>query len=229
MTVWWESLTMLERIFAYVAIPSTVLLFVQTILLMVGMAGQGEDVDVPSDTSGFGDGEGDGMDMAPSDSTAGLDAGLRVFTVRGLVAFFSVGGWTGLVLLRGQAHALFSSAMAVVAGLAAMVALAGLLKLSLKLQSDGSMDARNAVGATATVYLPVAAARGARGKVTLMVQEQFRELYAVTDDETALRTGDIVRVTDLIGNDTLVVSRAMHAGPDVAHSSTVAEDETLGV
>ncbi|MCL1795541.1 MAG: hypothetical protein FWG37_01480 [Clostridia bacterium] len=219
MTIWWESLSMLERIFAYVAIPSTVLLFVQTILLMVGMAGQSEDVDVPSDTSGFEDGGADDIETDPGGftQTTGADMGLRVFTVRGLVAFFSVGGWTGLVMLRGQVHSLLSSIVAVLAGLAAMIALAALLRLALKLQSDGSMDAGNAIGATATVYLPIPAARGARGKVTLMLQEQFRELNAVTDDEAALKTGDIVRVTDLVGNDTLLVTKAPHPGTVIGH------------
>jgi len=221
---------MLERIFAYAAIPSTVLLLVQTILLMTGIAGQQDSgAEMGSDVSGLGSsGGGDGADLdydgaadMPADAAGGeqsgtagqdgYDPGLRIFTLRGLIAFFSIGGWTGLVLLRGQANTLVSSLIAVLAGLLAMVILAVLLKLALKLQSDGSMDPRNALGAIGTVYLTVPADRSAKGKVTLLLQEQLRELDAVTDSGTALKTGEMIRVVDVINNDTLVVAKAAGA------------------
>jgi len=241
MVAWWESLSTLERIFAYAAIPSTVLLLVQTILLMTGIVGQQDsDAEMYSDVSGLGSADGgDGMDVdtdfdgladMPADATHGghdghnvYDPGLRILTIRGLIAFFSIGGWTGLVLLRGQAGTLLSSMVAVLAGLLAMVILAVLLKLSLKLQSDGSMDPRNALGAMGTVYLTVPATRNARGKITIMLQEQLRELDAVTDSNIALKTGEIVRVVDVINNDTLVVVKAVKSPPGSEHTSTAHE------
>ena len=41
MIAWFESLTAIERFFAYVAIPSTLVLAIQTILLIFGLAGGG--------------------------------------------------------------------------------------------------------------------------------------------------------------------------------------------
>jgi hypothetical protein len=246
MVAWWESLTGLERIFAYAALPSTVLLLVQTLLLMTGAVGHHDgDVGMHSDTSGLADAHGgaealdhDGLpdthaDFAHDihdaydahdihdahnahDGHEGHDPGLRICTVRGLIAFFSVGGWTGLTLLRGQANALVSSVAAVLAGLLAMVVLASLFKVALKLQSDGSMDLRNAMGATGTVYLTVPAGRNAKGKVTVMFQDQLREVDAVTDGDAALQTGMSVRVVDVLGSDTLVVAEATKTAASVA-------------
>ena len=228
MVAWWESLTALERVFAYAAIPSTVLLLVQTILLMTGVIGQQDsDTEMDSDVSGLGSAESgsdvdldaDGSPDMPLDSGHSehtghvshgrYDPGLRILTMRGLIAFFSIGGWTGLVLLRGQANILFTSMIAVLAGLLAMVVLALLLKLALNLQSDGSMDPRNAIGAIGTVYLTVPAGRSAKGKVTVLLQEQLRELDAVTDNATALKTGKLVLVIDVVNNDTLVVAESL--------------------
>ena len=36
MSAWWESLTWLERLFAYVAFPATLLLILQTLMLLFG-------------------------------------------------------------------------------------------------------------------------------------------------------------------------------------------------
>jgi len=214
MIAWWDSLTTLECIFAYAAIPSTVLLLVQTLLLMTGMVGQHDsDVDMDSDTSGLGDSSGvEGVDLdgdgVPDshESHSVHDAGLRIITVRGLVAFFAVGGWTGLVMSRGETAALLSSFGAVLAGMVAMVVMAVLLRLALRLQSDGSMDLRNAVGATGTVYLTVPPGRNAKGKVSVFIQSQLRELDAVTDHESAIKSGAAIQVVDVINGNTLVVA-----------------------
>ena len=39
MRIWWESLTLLQRVFACIAIPSTLLLIVQLVLSLVGLVG----------------------------------------------------------------------------------------------------------------------------------------------------------------------------------------------
>ena len=219
MIAWWESLTTLERIFAYAAVPSSILLLVQTLLLMVGvMGGHGSDVYIESDTSGLGDMGGADADMSDIGVTQDVqidhgihDPGLQILTMRGLTAFFSVGGWTGLVLLRGQVDRVASGIIAILAGLAAMVVLALLLKAALRLQSDGSMDIRNAVGATGTVYITIPANRRAKGKVMIKLQEQLRELEAVTEGTSDLKAGSLIQVVSVLNGDTLVVADAAKA------------------
>ncbi len=233
MAEWWNALTAAERFFAYVAIPASVLLVIQIILQLVGVVGHGDadhgggdghdfadanhadscelgiahDGEAPDmhidahDAHGFHGGHGghDGQDHDP---------GLRLFTFRGLVAFFAIGGWAGLALLRADAGIALAAFTSIVAGLAAMAGLAWLLREALRLQSDGSVDIENAIGMTGTAYLPIPAARGGKGKVTLVVQERLCEYEAVTDDGATIPTGAAIRVTRVEEGSALVVTRA---------------------
>ena len=52
MAAWWNSLTGLQQIFACIGIPATLVLVVQTILLLFGI-GDGSDADVDIDPDGF--------------------------------------------------------------------------------------------------------------------------------------------------------------------------------
>jgi hypothetical protein len=92
-----------------------------------------------------------------------------------------------------------------------MVVLALLLKMALRLQSDGSMDIRNAVGATGTVYITVPANRRAKGKVMVKLQEQLRELEAVTEGGNDLKAGSMIQVVSIANDDTLIVAEAAKA------------------
>ncbi|MCM1441630.1 MAG: hypothetical protein NC131_20845 [Roseburia sp.] len=247
MNAWWESLTWLERIFAYIAFPATLLLILQTLMLLFGLGHDGDgdgpeldldgdgvpdvgadmdadidvdvdvdvdvDADVPGgldlDGDGFpdldGDGVPDGADVPDTDH--GLFAGLKLFTLRGLVAFFAVAGWGGLWLLRMGLHPIPAVFLAIAMGFWAMLLMALFLRVALKLQDDGTMDFRNALGRAGTVYLTIPAARARPGKVHIVVQDQLQELDAVTDDPEPLPTGTEIVVVGLSGGNTLVVCR----------------------
>lgn len=212
---WWNSLTALQHFFAYVAIPATLILCIQTILLLFGL-GAGGDGDLDSDTSGLDTPDLDAPDLdAPDLDTPDLDApggweggaghelahdpGLRIFTIRGLVAFFSVFGWAGLALSRGGMPGAAAVPIAFLLGLAAMGVLALMLRSALRLQSDGTMDLKNALGLCGTVYLTVPPRRQGTGKISLVLQGQLGEFDALTDEPEPLKTGAAVQVIGLSG------------------------------
>lgn len=212
MIEWFESLTAIERFFAYVAIPSTLVLVIQTVLLILGLAGGGgggADEGFDFDSDGETDFELDPDPDIPHDGDFSdvPDGGLRLFTVRGFIAFFTVFGWGGLALLRAHVPVLPSVLIAAALGAGSMVVMALIFRMCLQLQSDGTMRLENAVGQSGSVYLTVPPARQGRGKVEVMVQDQMRELEAVTDDKEPLPTGCEVVVTAVSGRSTLVVCR----------------------
>jgi membrane protein implicated in regulation of membrane protease activity len=189
-------------------------MLVQTALLLLGGGaedgdgGDGFDYSPEADADGDfdldADGDGDFDDGGGHDASH-ADDGLRVFTVRGIVAFLAIGGWTGVALLRaGEVAALVG---AVVAGAAALLFAAFLLKWALKLQSSGNLDIRNAVDRTATVYIPIPPRRADSGRVTMLLQGRFAELDAVTDSDTPLKTGESVQVVGVLGESCLIVVR----------------------
>lgn len=192
------------------AIPATVILLLQTILLLFG-GGDNADSDLDSDTSGLGDADGDIDADADTDvdvdHDGGLqtDSGLRLFTVRGLVAFFAVGGWSGIAAIQLGASHLLALIIALVMGIAALFVVALFFKLVLKLQYNGTLRLSNAVGQTGEVYLTVPANAQGSGKVNVIVQEQLIEASAVSYGDRPLRFGEKVKVTGKVGEDTLVV------------------------
>ena len=93
------------------------------------------------------------------------------------------------------------------AGLASMFFVAWVMRGLARLQASGTINVRNAVGASATVYLRVPGARAGRGKVTVDVQGRPMEFPAITEGET-LETGTQVTVEAVEGDDLLKVARS---------------------
>lgn len=217
-TDWWMGLNLLQQSFAVVAIPATVVLFLQTLLLLFGL-GSSHDADHGMDQD-FDHNFDHDLSHDP-DAVAGHDAahefhdtphdgahhaaGLRIFTVRGIVAFFAVGGWLGIVLGETGLPTAAVLLISLAGGTAALVGIALLLRWSLSLQDQGNLDLRNAIGKTAQVYIPIPADGVSAGKVNLVLQERFVELPAVTQAHCILRTDQMVKVTGIINQNTLLV------------------------
>lgn len=195
---WWEGLSLLGQIFATAAIPATVIMALQTILLLFGLGGDnadGSDADVDADIDGDGN-----FDLDDGDVSS-----LRLFSIRGIVAMLAIGGWIGVALCDLGAGAVLSTIGAVIGGLGALVSAAYIIKLSLKLQDDGNFNVKNAITHTATVYIPIPPSRSGSGKVTMNLQERFVELDAVTDHSEKLPTGAMVQVISVTDKNEVIV------------------------
>ncbi|MFA6948810.1 MAG: hypothetical protein WCQ72_07500 [Eubacteriales bacterium] len=187
---WFNSLDALQRVFALIAIPSTVILLIQTILFFFGL---GSDSDA----------DGDGL----ADSTGG-DDGFALFSVRSVMAMLCVGGWSGIVLAEYMPSAP-AVIIAAVIGFVALICMALLIKLILRLQSNGNIALSNAIGKVGQVYIPIPGNMSGHGKITLTIQDNFTEIEAVTGDENTIRTGETVRVVSTDEMGLVVVERIM--------------------
>lgn len=205
-TEWWNAMSTAQHAFMFVAVPATLVLLIQTVMLLIGL-GHGDGLDLD------GDGVPDGLDMPDGgdfdgdgvpDVHDGLEGDLRVFTVRGLVAFFAVFGWTGSAMLAADMPLWFAAVGAFFAGATAMILIALLMRAMLRLQQSGNLDPKNAIGKSGSVYVTIPAGRKGSGKVNLVLQERFSELDAVTDGEE-IPTGREVTVVGVTTLGTLVV------------------------
>ncbi len=219
---WWNSLSLISQVFACIAVPSTAVLLIQTVLMLIGIGGEADGGD------SFSFGEGDATDVeidADIDSVAdagsgvygdqelisdgdisGMD-GLRIFTVRGIIAFLVVFGWVGVVLEGAKAPLWVTLLVSTVCGIAVMLLMALLMRSVMKLRDNGNADNRNAIGVSGKVYLSIPAERRGEGKINIMLQGSYVEREAVTDEKEAIPTGAEVVVTSLSGQTTLVVKR----------------------
>lgn len=215
---WWASLDMVSQALACVAIPATVVLVIQTLLLLLGVgfhAGDGID----GADHDFGDGAhdfSDAHDFGHIDHDHDFDhdhdhdhgehsSGIRLFSVRGFVAFFAVGGWLGIAMIESGVGAVLSVVTAFVAGVLVLLLVAFVMKLLCDMQESGNIDLRNAVAKNGKVYIRIPAARAGAGKITLTLQGTFSEMDAVTDYHEDILPGKMVQVVAVTAEDTLVV------------------------
>ena len=215
---WWNSLGITMQVFYCIAIPATLIIVIQTILLMIGIGHGGEGVEF-SDTSGI-DGLGDVPDMpadiptdmpahaidgcehtAIGDGSNPADFGtMQLFTLQGIMTFLCVFGWTGIICTSLGLHVAIAIIIALVLGFLAMLGVAKVLQLTRKPTQDGSLDVRRLLGEKGRVYIPIPANASGEGKVTIAAGERFIELSAVTDEQEAIPTGTQVRIIDVRGD-----------------------------
>ena len=203
MTEWWIALGSAGQVFACIAIPATVMLIVQMILTLIGIGGGDADADTADDS-------GDGIDTCDTNDTADgdiLDGGLRIFTLRGLIAFFSVMGWVGTICCGSELNLTLSILISVASGALAMIVLALLMKWLFSLQYDGTENIRDALGVSGTVYMRIPPSRSGKGKVNAIVNGKLCERDAVTDEETTINYGEEITVIGISGEETLIVRR----------------------
>ena len=128
-------------------------------------------------------------------------------TVRTLTAAAIFFGLAGLAAEGQGLDWLWALAVAIAAGFGALVLVGTLMKSLHKLKSEGTVRIAHAVGQPATVYLTIPAGKSGAGKVTVVVQNRTMEYRAVTPNHE-LPTGTKVKVTAVIGSDTVEVVNA---------------------
>ena len=187
---WLKSLSVLEHIYFWLGIVSTIFLIIQIALMC--FSSFGGDVDV--------DGDGD-IDVDP-------DSGVSIFIVKSITAFLAVGSWAGLLTCTLASDKLqwLSVIIAIIAGAAAMAVVVLAIRGMMKLQCNGALQSEKLVGMKATVYVAIPSARSGRGKITLNAQGKFMELDAVTDCEEKLAVDETVEIIST-ENDCTVVKR----------------------
>jgi membrane protein implicated in regulation of membrane protease activity len=189
-SVWWDTLTTLQKIHWWIAIPSTAVFLVQMIMMLVAGA---DDVDADFDADGDFDGDmGDGMNL---------------FSIKSIIAFLMFYGWSGLAAIQYGITAWWViTLIALGIGFLMMLFTAWLLFMLTKLQESGTMQIDNAIGQQGEVYLTIPAKKEGTGKIQVVVQGSLRTLDAVTEETEDIKTGSFVEVVDVI-NGILVVKR----------------------
>ena len=204
---WWAALSLTSQIFAIIGIAATLLLIVQVVLMLVGI-GMGADFGGDTDMSMDADVDMDiDADADITDVSEVADMGLHVLSVRGIIAFFAVAGWTGVISDKLGAPVWLSVIIAFACGFITMLLVAILMRWIMGLQQDGTADIRNALGAAGTVYLRIPENRKGRGKVNIMLQGAYTELEAITDEAEELPYGAQIVVVGITGGNTLIVKK----------------------
>lgn len=219
MAAWFDALDIMARVFLCIAVPATLLLILQLVLMLVGLGqGGGSDIDgtdidgTDFDASGLDGSDIDGTDDPDGGDADAPDSGLRLFTLWGLITFFTVLGWSGFAMVQGGISGMLAVPAALALGAAGMIGLAQIMRLMLRLQQNGVLDIHNALGRSGEVYLTIPPVRSEPGKVTLLVQDRYTEFAAVTDEQQPIPSGSAVKVVGIADLNTLVVRSTTKGG-----------------
>ncbi|HEM49171.1 MAG TPA: hypothetical protein ENO27_03065 [Caldithrix sp.] len=196
---WWTQIPNFERIFWFLAVPSSIISLLQLILEFIGMGSDSMDADL--DTGADADVDADVSDS--SGQHAGGD--LRIFTVRGFIVFFTLFGWAGIAFARTGFPGILVIIIAFLIGFGAMVLVAWLFKFLHSLGESGNTDIKNAIGKRGTVYFTIPGGGKATGQIQIIFQGSFHTMDAITYDKEDIKTGTNVKVTEVLEDGTLVV------------------------
>ncbi|MDE7395316.1 MAG: hypothetical protein K2M95_04275 [Clostridiales bacterium] len=215
MTKWWNELHALQQVMFVIACAATLFMIVQVILLAIGSG--------DSDSTFEADTNIDDVDSINDDGVGLTVFGLRVLSVRSVIAFLAVGCWVTFTLFYSISY--YALIPGVIAGVAAAFAIAAFIKAMEKLQGSGNIKTENAVGKTAEVYIPIPALRAGSGKVNVYVQERYTELEAVCDSAEQIKTGEKVKIVDVLTEGTVVVEPITAPVKSASESAEAAETQ----
>ena len=190
MTEWWTSLDLFMKILWCIAIASSLIFIVETVLTFIGA-----DVDFDADA-----------DFDVPDGAFEGDPSMNLYTFRNLVNFLLGMSSTAILLKEQVASKVLLMVIAFVAGAILVAAVMMMFKWLSKMQQSGNIDLmKDAEGCNGKVYLTIPAERGGTGKVQITINGAVREYDAMTDSEQDLKTGKAIKVVEAIDNSTLLV------------------------
>lgn len=187
MEEWFAVLTLFEKIYWVVAGISSVMLVILMIMTLLGGDSDGLDADVDTEIDG----------------DVGVD--FQFLSFKNLMGFLTIFGWSGIACLEEGYSKPVTIIVSVVCGLLMMFAMASLFYYLAKLQSSGTLKLKNALNQIGEVYLTIGGNRSKIGKVSITVQGTLRELEALTDAESDLTQGNVVKVKEVTDNGILIV------------------------
>jgi membrane protein implicated in regulation of membrane protease activity len=213
MNGFFSDLNAFQAVFFVISASSTIILVIQTILALIGISNDSEtevgesyvsDVDTEADAadSDFDAGEAEAETDGIYDPN-----GLRLFTIRGIMAFLMMGGWVGFLFSRAGVNDIVSLLCALASGTIALVLMAKMMQILMGMQADGTIKIKNALGQTGQVYIRIPGEEKGKGKVNVTVQGKMCEFEAVTEQSEMLKTGETVYVTDIKAENVLVVEK----------------------
>ncbi len=182
-----ENLDPVLKTFWYIAIPSSLIFIIQTIMTFAGI-----------DSS-------DGIDADFDGNLEGAEAPFQLFSLRNLINFLLGFSWSGISFYASIPNTVILILVALAVGISFVYLFFFIIKQVLKLAEDNSFKITNTLNKTAEVYLTIPGRKSGSGKVLISVQGSYHELPAVTEQAAEIKSGALVKVVKVESNNILLV------------------------
>lgn len=181
-----ENLDMLLKTFWFVAIPTSLIFVIQTIMTFIG-----------ADST-------DGIEADFDGNLDGADAPFQLFSLRNLINFLLGFSWTGISFYVIIENKLFLILLSLLIGALFVYLFFFIIKQVQKLAEDNSFKLSNTLNKTAEVYLTIPEKKSGKGKIMISVNGAFHELDAMTENDK-IASNTIVKVVKIENNNILIV------------------------
>lgn len=180
------NLDPLLKTFWYVAIPTSIIFFIQTVMTFLGVdASDGLDADFDGDLNGG-------------------DHPFQLFSLRNLINFLLGFSWTGISFYNNIANPIFLIALSIIVGASFVYLFFIIIKQVQKLEENNSFNLSNTLNKTAEVYLTIPEKKTGKGKIMISINGSFHELEAMTE-EASILSGTPVKVVKIENGNTIIV------------------------
>lgn len=181
-----ETLDPLLKTFWFVAIPTTLIFIIQTIMTFVG-----------ADST-------DGLHADFDGVSDGADAPFQLFSLRNLINFLLGFSWTGISFYATIQNSLFLILLSFIVGLLFIFIFFIIIKQVQKLAENNSFNIENTLNKSAEVYLTIPERKSGKGKIMISINGAFHELDAMTEHDK-IPSNTIVKVVKIENNNILIV------------------------
>lgn len=186
MLEWFSSLEVFPKIYWTIALVASVIFLIVIVMSFIG---------------------GDSSELGDVDTEIDGDTGIgfQFITFKNLIGFFTIFGWSGIACIDASLSKSLTIVISILCGLVMMTIMATMFHYMSKLNDSGTLEMKNALNSIGEVYLTVGANRSKMGKAQVKIQGALRELDALTDSKTDLKTGVVIKVIDVTTNGILIV------------------------
>ena len=181
-----ENLDTLLKTFWFVAIPTSLIFIIQTVMTFMG-----------TDSS-------DGLQPDFDEDLNGADAPFQLFSLRNLINFLLGFSWTGISFYTTISNKPLLIVLSLVVGVLFVYLFFIIIRQVQKLAEDNSFKITNTLNKTAEVYLTIPENKKGKGKIMISVNGAFHELEAMTENDK-IQSGAVVKVVRIENDNILIV------------------------
>ncbi len=181
-----ESLDTLLKTFWFVAIPTSLIFIIQTIMTFMGAdASDGVETDFKGDFDG-------------------TDAPFQLFSLRNMINFLLGFSWTGISFYTTITNKPLLIIVSLAVGVLFILLFFVIIKQVQKLAEDNSFKIATTLHKSAEVYLTIPENKKGKGKIMISVNGAYHELEAMTENDK-IPSGSVVKVVKIENNNILIV------------------------
>jgi hypothetical protein len=181
-----ENADTILRAFWFVAIPTSVIFLIQTIMTFFGVDSlDGVEADFHGDLSGG-------------------EAPFQLFSLRNLINFLLGFSWTGISFYTTISNRALLVFVSLAVGVLFVYAFFVIIRQIQKFAEDNSFKIAKTLNKTAEVYLAIPENKKGKGKIMISVNGSFHELDAMTEKDR-IQSGAVVKVVKIENDNILLV------------------------